>query len=88
MKASREQLLIEVRTDIQKRKCWATLTTICRYLQAEQKRSPRALKIGICTVFILVMIITMFKSVIDSSPVLFVKVGQEQVGAVDFIIAA
>ncbi len=34
------------------------------------------------------MVITMFKSVIDSSPILFVKVGQEQVGAVDFMLVA
>ena len=46
------------------------------------------MKIGIFTVFLLVMLITMFKSVIDSSPILFVKVGQEQVGAVDFLITA
>ena len=30
----------------------------------------------------------MFKSVIDTSPVLFVKIGQEQVGAIDFRILA
>lgn len=30
------------------------------------------------------MMITMFKSVIESSPILFVKIGQEQVGAIDF----
>ena len=34
------------------------------------------------------MVITMFKSVIDTSPILFVKIGQEQVGAIDFRIIA
>ena len=46
------------------------------------------MKIGIFTVFLLVMVITMFKSVIDSSPILFVRVGQEQVGAIDFMLTA
>lgn len=34
------------------------------------------------------MVITMFKSLIDTSPILFVKIGQEQVGAIDFRILA
>lgn len=32
------------------------------------------------------MVISFFKSVVDVSPILFVKVGQEQVGAIDFVI--
>ena len=44
----------------------------------------RAFKIGIFTVFIVVMVITMLKSVVASSPLLFVKIGQDAVGAIDF----
>ena len=46
------------------------------------------MQIGVFVVFLLVMVITMFKSVIDSSPILFVKTGQEQVGAIDFMMVA
>lgn len=34
------------------------------------------------------MVITMFKSIIDSSPILFVNMGQEQVGAIDYVITS
>ena len=46
-----------------------------RYLRADQAKHPRPLYIGITTVFILVMVLTMFKSIIDSAPILFVKIG-------------
>ena len=36
--------------------------------------------------FILVMVMTMFKSVVESSPIIFVKIGQQQVGAIDFTL--
>ena len=44
----------------------------------------RAFKIGIFTTFLVVMVITMLKSVVASSPLLFVKIGQDAVGAIDF----
>ena len=67
-------------------KCCAVLSTILRYLSADQAKRPRPFYIGVTTVFILVTVMTMFKSVIDSSPILFVKIGQEQVGAIDFTL--
>ena len=36
------------------------------------------------TVFLVVMVIVLLKSVIDCSPILFVKIGQQAVGAIDF----
>ena len=50
----------------------------------EQSKKMRAFKIGVVTVFIVVMVITMLKSVVASSPLLFVKIGQISVGAIDF----
>ena len=50
------------------------------------QKKPSSFKIGIFTVFIVVMVITMLKSVVDSAPILFVKLGQDEVGAIDFTI--
>ena len=49
-------------------------------------KKPTAFKIGVFTVFLVVMVITMLKSVVDSAPILFVKLGQEEVGAIDFTL--
>ena len=51
---------------------------------SETKKKPSAFKVGVFTVFLVVMVITMLKSVVDSAPILFVKLGQEEVGAIDF----
>jgi len=42
---------------------------------AEMTKKPSAIKIGIFTVFLVVMVITMLKSVVDSAPILFVNIG-------------
>ena len=49
-------------------------------------KKPSAIKIGIFTVFLVVMVITMLESVVDSAPILFVKLGQDNVGAIDFTL--
>ena len=86
MRKSARELILEVEEEVKQRRCVATFSTIVNYLKADQAKRPEALQIGIFTVFLLVMVITMFKSVIDSSSILFVKIGQEQVGAIDFQI--
>ena len=88
MRKSKDELIKEVRREVKNRNIIATCRTIIRYLRADQDRKPTAVQIGVFVVFLLVMVITMFKSVIDSAPVLFVKTGQEQVGAIDFMIVA
>ena len=50
---------------------------------SESVKKPTSFKIGVFTVFLVVMFITMLKSVVDSSPILFVKIGQNAVGAID-----
>ena len=49
-------------------------------------KKPTAFKIGVFTVFLVVMVITMLKSVVDSAPILFVKLGQDEAGAIDFTL--
>ena len=55
---------------------------------SESFKKPTAFKIGVFTVFLVVMCITMLKSVVDSSPILFVKIGQSEVGAIDITLRA
>jgi hypothetical protein len=56
---------------------------IVNYVVAEQQRKTSSLKIGIFTVFLVTTIITMMVSVTDITPILFVKMGQENAGAID-----
>ena len=72
---SKRILIAEVEIEMKQRSWLATLKSVLWYLGADHTRNPRAAKIGICTVFILVMVVTMFKGVIDSAPILFVKMG-------------
>ena len=54
------------------------------YLKNQNKKQPRAFKIGIFTVFLSVMVICFLESVLSCTPILFVKFGQKAVGAIDF----
>jgi hypothetical protein len=64
--------------------CCGDFKVIFNYLIAEQNKKSSGLKIGIFTVFLVVAIITMLDSVISIVPILFVKLGQEEAGAIDF----
>ena len=75
MRQFKKELLADVETDVEQRRCMSTLGSIWQYLTAEHDRYPKNIKIGIMTVFILTMVISFFQSVIDVSPILFVKVG-------------
>ena len=77
LKLQKSELVLEVEEDDRKRKCCATCSVITRYLYVEQSKKQRAMKIGIFTIFLVVMIITMLKSVVDSAPIIFVKMGQD-----------
>ena len=57
------------------KKCCASCKTVTQYMSSESMKKPTAFKIGVFTVFLVVMCITMLKSVVDSSPILFVKIG-------------
>lgn len=59
------------------------LRVIWNYIVAEQQRKASSLKIGIFTVFLVVMIITMLESIVAVTPILFVKMGQDNAGAID-----
>jgi len=88
MSFQKEALKDEVDEEERTRGCCASCRTILTYLVSEQTKKARGFKIGIFTVFLVVMIITMLKSVVDSAPILFVKVGQDSVGAIDFTLSA
>ncbi len=60
------------------------MVLIVNYIKAEQQKKASSLKIGIFTVFLVVTIITMLESVISIAPILFVNIGQQNAGAVDF----
>ena len=72
--------------DEENRTCCASCSTIVQYLSSEMTKQPTTFKIGIFTVFIVVMFITMLQSVVDSAPILFVKIGQDEAGAFDVTI--
>ena len=84
LKMQKSELIHEVEESARSRRCCSACSVVTRYLIVEQSKKQRALKIGIFTVFLVVMVITMLKSVVDCSPIIFVKIGQDQVGAIDF----
>jgi len=55
-----------------------------QYVISELQKKKEAFYIGIFTVFLVVMIITMLKGVIDAMPVLFLQIAETQTGALDF----
>lgn len=57
---------------------------IFNYIIAETNKKESGIRIGVFTVFIVVAIITMLESVIAITPILFVQMGQEEAGAIDF----
>ena len=60
------------------------LRVILNYLFSEIHKKIGSLKIGIFTVFMVVMVIVMLESVISITPILFVSLGQQEAGAIDF----
>ena len=75
MKMQKSLLLSETYELKKSRRCCASCKVVTNYLLIEQQKKQRALKIGIFTVFLVVCMITMLKSVVDSSPIIFVKIG-------------
>ena len=72
--------------EVKKRLCCADLRVILNYLIAETQKKLTGFRIGIFTVFMVVTFIVMLKSVIQITPILFVKLGQQEAGAIDFQI--
>ena len=83
-KRQKALLIEEVQVEDKERNCWDTFLVVTQALIRETKKKQRAFQIGIFTVFLVVTVITMLKSVVDCSPILFVKIGQDAVGAIDF----
>ena len=79
----KDEMLEEFEETERRRKRCASCNTVTTYMLSESTKSPTGFKIGVFTVFIVVMFITMLKSVVDTAPILFVKIGEDQVAAID-----
>jgi len=64
------------------------ISTIVSYLISDIKKKPRSFNIGIFTVFLVVSFLTLLQSVVDITPVAFLKLAEDAVGAVDFQLTA
>ena len=65
-----------------------TLYTIFNYVKSDIKKKQRSFKIGVFTIFLVVMFIVMLKSVVDKVGVAFLKVAQDQGGIFDVTLTA
>ena len=53
---------------------------------SEMKKKQRAFKIGFGTVMIVVIFVTALESVLQSVPLVFLKIAEDQVGEADIIM--
>lgn len=65
---------------------FASIKIIFRYLMAEFKKKPKLFMIGFGTILIVVTFLTAIKSGIESVPLAFLKIAEEQAGETDLII--
>lgn len=65
-----------------------TFRTITTYIISDIHKKQRSFKIGVFTIILVVTFIMMLKSLIDVSPIAFLKVGQDQVGLFDYVITS
>ncbi len=64
----------------------ASLRIIFRYLLAELRKKQRAFKIGFGTILIVVTFLTALESGLESVPLAFFKVAENQAGEADFVM--
>lgn len=64
------------------------LQTVMAYLESDIKKKYTNFIIGVCSIFLVVSFITSLKSIIDVAPIAFLKVGQDQAGAIDLSLKA
>ena len=62
----------------------STVMTASNYVSSDIIKKPRNYMIGVYTIFLTVSFVTMLKSVVEVLPFAFLKVGQDQGGAIDF----
>ena len=84
LKIQKKELIQEVEKQDAEQSYFTYLKVITQYLITDTQKNMRGFKIGIFTTFLVIMVITMLKSVVASAPLLFVKIGQDSVGAIDF----
>jgi hypothetical protein len=64
-----------------------TLSTILNYISTDIAKKPRSFKIGVFSVFIVVVFLTLLESGLSITPIMFLKIAEDQAGAIDLILA-
>ena len=64
-----------------------TFKIIITYLFQDIKKKPRSFKIGILTIFIVVGFLTLLQSALQLTPLIFLKISEDQVGDADIIFS-
>ena len=59
---------------------------ILRFLLRDQAKKPTAFKIGVFTVFIVVAFMVMMTGLVQTTPIVFVSMSQNEAGAIDFML--
>lgn len=67
---------------------YADLTTAVRYVVADAKKHKKGFIIGIATVFIVVMFVSLLQNVIQKSPIVFLKLSEDEVGEFDMVMTS
>ncbi len=62
------------------------LTIITNYIINDIKKKPGSFKIGFFTVFLVVAFLTLLISVVDLTPVIFIRISENELGDADIII--
>ena len=72
---------------VRARSCVADLSISWKYVLADLNRSKRTFLAGVCTVFVTVFFLTFVFNIIELSPVVFLKFGENEVGAYDLVLS-
>eukprot|EP00026_Physarum_polycephalum_P001035 Phypoly_transcript_01036.p1 GENE.Phypoly_transcript_01036~~Phypoly_transcript_01036.p1 ORF type:complete len:1168 (+),score=174.37 Phypoly_transcript_01036:78-3581(+) len=67
---------------------YADFATAIRYVITDAKRHKKGFIIGIATVFIVVMFVSLLQNVIQKSPIVFLKLSEDEVGEFDMVMTS
>ena len=71
--------------EIEKQSFKGGLKIVLIYLFQDLKKKPRSFKMGILTVFIVIGFVSLLQSVLQLSPLIFLKIAENQVSDIDMI---
>lgn len=64
-----------------------SFSLITNYIVSDIEKKPRSYKIGVFTVFLVCTFLTILYSGIQLTPALFIRLGEDQAGDIDFIMS-